>query len=235
MLLLPDRRSERLDSGRLRRVRRARRRRRLRRTCRCAPNRSRVGARTSLPPAERPGDLAACGATPSRGSVPRGRQRCRADRLRPVRNGERGRARTGRPAGASARPGFRDQRGTVERDVREPRDRARVDAHRALASRAPVPVHAVDRGVRGPSVPLPRAPLVGRRPAGGHRRRLLVVRRARQPVGHAARGRGGSSPSRSCSSSAFRSRSPSSKAIAIGVIALLAIAALIFLFTERPK
>ena len=82
---------------------------------------------------------------------------------------------------------------------------------------------------------LPRPALVGGRRARGDRGRLLVVRRARHTARTAAAGRAGSSPVSQLLVLCVPIALAVVKAFAIGVIALLAIAALIFLFTERPK
>ena len=196
--------------------------------------RSRRARRPRSAPAERPRELAARRAS----SAPRARSVQTSAAPARWSTGSSTTARRGACRGRVARPratsGSRDQRGTVDRHVRQPRDRARIDAYRALASRAPLPVHALDRHGRGPALRLARAPLVGRRPARAHRRRVLVVRR------HAA-----TAPTRCGRRGWIFAVSQLLvlcvplglavlKAVAFGVIALLAIAALIFLFTERP-
>ena len=150
--------------------------------------RARPRIRSRGAPAERPRELAARRATPRRGSVPCRRQRCRPDRVRALRNDRRRGACRGRVA----------------------RPRRDVDFETSV-----VPLismfgsHAIEHGstrtgrwlrerrfrftlwiatVEGLLYVLARAPLVGRGPARAHRRRVLVVRRTRQPLRHPAGG-----------------------------------------------
>ena len=130
--------------------------------------------RAALAGVERPRDLAALppndlAGSPlaerasSRGRVPRRRQRRRSGGVRPVRKSRaRGAARRRLCAG-SARCGSRDLRGTVDCDVRSPRDRAWIVAHRALAPGAALPVHALDRRRREPALPRSTRSIGGRR------------------------------------------------------------------------